>query len=358
MSRTRVIYNSEALFVGPSPATGVAHTTGNIRQLHRVQSASYDFNVARQDVQEFGVLAAIDRVITESPTVNLNFTYLATNAYNESGLGLVTDGSVSAIAALLNKTQDEKNYFILTVPEGQGAAAYAGAPTTNTVIGIGNGFLSSYNFEAAVGGLPTVSCKVEGLNINIYGSSSGQYIPAVNPVDGTQITGYSFTLPTASTGIVGQVSALRPGDISFNLATLPLGLDVSDAKIQRFSIGFDLSREPQNKLGSKFAFSREIRFPVQVNLSIEANVGELTTGTLSDILCNDIDYDMSVSLKKPACNNNGTTALRFDIKGAKFVSQNFNSSIGPNKTATVNWTAQIGSEQETTRGMFISGVQN
>lgn len=359
MSRTRVIYQSSALFVGPSPCSGINQSTG-IAQLYRVQSSSFDFNVARQNVDEFGVLGSIDRVIVNSPTVNFNFNYLVTNALNESGLGLVTDGSISAISWLLDQSQVSKNYFILTTPEGIDAVGYSGDPTKNTVIGIGNGYLSSYSVEARVGGFPTASIKVEGLNVEVYGSSSGQDIPAINPGDGSAIvgSGYTFTLPVATSGVNGMVSALRPGDIQFSVPSVALGVDTQTANIQRFTLGFDLQLEPQEKIGSRFAFAREIRFPVTVTMSIEANVSELTTGSLANLFCNDQGYNISVVLNKPSCPGQpGSPAMVYSLLNAKMDSQHFNESIGPNESVTLNFSTQIGSAAQTYQGLFISGVQ-
>ena len=80
MARNRVIYQSEALFVGQKTGVTDAHTSaGDIKQLHRVQSANYAFSVARTDVNQFGELAAIDRVVLDTPTVSLDFSYLLSN---------------------------------------------------------------------------------------------------------------------------------------------------------------------------------------------------------------------------------------------------------------------------------------
>ncbi|NCX05776.1 MAG: hypothetical protein EBW68_08375, partial [Actinobacteria bacterium] len=93
MARNRVIYQSEALFVGPTggvSATGAngLYTTESLAQLHRVQNANYSFNVSREDVNQFGQLAALDRVILAQPTVALDFSYYTTTGTNESNLGL------------------------------------------------------------------------------------------------------------------------------------------------------------------------------------------------------------------------------------------------------------------------------
>ncbi|SVE33731.1 uncharacterized protein METZ01_LOCUS486585, partial [marine metagenome] len=69
MPRNRIIYQSEALFAGQKSSTDItaAHPDDGaaIRQLHRVQSANYAFNIARTDVNQFGELAAIDRVVLD-----------------------------------------------------------------------------------------------------------------------------------------------------------------------------------------------------------------------------------------------------------------------------------------------------
>jgi len=116
MARNRIIYQSEALYAGPCPATG-NHWTGTdnalplslwntsgdtnlVKQLQRIQTANYSFNIDRTDVNQFGQLAAVDRVVLKSPTVALDFNYLLANLANESTLGFTiqttgSDGSAT-----------------------------------------------------------------------------------------------------------------------------------------------------------------------------------------------------------------------------------------------------------------------
>ena len=80
MARNRVIYQSEALYVSKNiNSTG----SGDHRQLARVQSANYNFNIARQDVNQFGQLARIDALVLKSPTVALDFSYYPPDGFNE-----------------------------------------------------------------------------------------------------------------------------------------------------------------------------------------------------------------------------------------------------------------------------------
>lgn len=360
MSRNRIIYQSEALFIGPSPATGYHFSSGNsganlVKQIHRTQNVDHQFSISRQDVNQLGQLAAIDRVILESPSVSLNFEFLLSDAENFKRLGLRVDGASSAISGLLNKTEDEKNYYIKIVDEGKDAV---GAGLVGGVFGIGNGFLSSFSTTAQVGGFPSASLSVEALNVEYNLTSTGISSPAVNPTDGLPIDYSIVTVPNAVSGVAGQISVLRPGDISFSLGGAGLGFDINDAKIQSYNLSFDLSREPLNKLGSRFAFSKEIQFPVTVQLSIEALVGDLTSGNLSDILCDDRSYNLGIILKEPNCTGGfSDTALRFDLKGAKFDSQSWGGmSVGGDAASvSLQFSAQLAGPEDLGKGLFISG---
>ena len=379
MARNRVIYQSEALYVGPT-TIAQQHTVSNVLQLQRVQSANYSFNLERQDVNQFGELASIDRVILSAPTVSLDFSYLVANLHNESGLGftVLEAGNadyISCISGILNKSSDEKNYFIKTVKEGADALSISsdsrldtfnegvGGHLTQSTIGVGNGFITSYTAEGSVGNFPTATVNVEALNMVINSGASGFNVPSVNPSDGTAITDYQVVLPTmVSTPAGDTTSVLRPGQVTVGIvdngqamagtAFDEMGVLVSDAKIQSYNISFDLGRTPLEKLGSKFAFAREIDFPVTITASIEANVGELTTGNLADMISTDQNYDLFVRLKDPT---NTDINVDYHIKKAKLDSEEFSSSIGDNKSVTLNFSAQVGGPSQNDIGFFMSG---
>lgn len=361
MARKRVIYQSEALYASQVNATGSHYSSGNsgvnqVAQLHRVQSANYSFNVSRQDINQYGQLAAIDRVILQSPTVNLDFNYYLTNGVNEKRLGLTIDGVTSAISGLLDGSTDSKNYFISTSPEGSDNVGYNAV--AREVIAIGNGFLSNYSVDASVGGLPTASVTVEALNIKVDPTASGNPIPAIDPETGATFDSVTYQLPLAVSGVAGQVAALRPGDIQIDVSAA-FGAKVEGvgkANFQSIRIQAPFARQALERLGSKFAFSREMQFPLTVTLNASANVTDLVAGNLADLLCNDQDYNLTVTMREPACSGaQGAVAMMYILKGAKLDSQSFSSSIGANKSVDLTWSAQIGGPQETTKGLFVSG---
>jgi len=321
-------------------------------QVNRVQSANYGFEIVRQDVNQFGQLAAIDRIIIEQPTVSLDFSYYLNSGENENNLGLnCKDGTTSALANILTGDVGTKNYYILVSPEGTDANIDTGiAIAQGKTIGLGNAFLSSYSVEAAVGGIPTVTVNAEALNMRFYGASTGN-LPTVNPVDGTSLVG-TFSIPTPVTG--AGFSALRPGDVTVDITSSNVkGATVTDLKVQNATISFDITRDPIQKLGNKFAFTREITFPLTITMSMDAVLGDIDAGNLADIVNDDSSsFDVSMTLNKPGSTNR---SVKYTVKGAKLDSQSFSSAIGENKTVSLQFTSQVGGPTDTTRGIFIQG---
>jgi hypothetical protein len=363
MARNRTIYNVLALYASQVGATGMQTGANDIKQLSRVQSFDEDFTRNFTDVNQFGNLAAIDRIEVENPDVTASFSYFLTNGQNEENLGLNVYGTGTAstalrscISGLLTKATDEKNYYLLIAEEGNDAAGYAG--TKSGVIGVGNGFLTSYSVNAAVGEIPTADVEIEGLNVRVYGNVTGNsVIPAINPVDGAILTDKFFSLPGA-TSITGAAipTALQPGDILFSLTSNDvIGFDGADLKVQDFTLSFDLARTPLQKLGNRFAFSREIDFPVTATLEVNAEVGDLVDGNLATILCSESEKEFSILMKRAGCETNKPTALAYVFKGAKLVSQSFSSAIGDNATMTASYEVQLGGPQDVDKGIFISG---
>ena len=363
MARNRTIYQVLASYVSQVPPDGDQTVTDSVKQLSRIQSFDEDFSRNFTDVNQYGNLAAIDRIEVETPTVNASFSYFSTNGQNEHNLGLNvgewgSSSQISCISDILTKATDEKNYYLLIADEGNDSSSYTGANTG--CLAIGNGFMTSYSVNAAVGDIPTVSVDIEALNIRIYSEllPDGVVGPGVDPVDGQILTGSKFILPQATAGTGANTpNALQPGDISFNLpANSVMGFSETDLKVQDFTLSFDLSRTPLQKLGTRFAFSREIDFPVTASLEVNAEVGDLESGNLSQVICENENFNFDISLREPSCAGLGPVALQYQFKGAKLVSQNFSSSIGDNATMSATYEVQIGGPQEFDKGIFISGA--
>ena len=99
---SRVLYNVEGLFVGPSGHNflsyfgGAPHddysnpliTHNLIKQIDRVQSLSYDISIPHTQINQLNTRSVLGRPIINPPEVNFSFRYLVSDLSNESKLGL------------------------------------------------------------------------------------------------------------------------------------------------------------------------------------------------------------------------------------------------------------------------------
>jgi hypothetical protein len=358
MPRNRVIYQSEGLYVSQQ---ATSTTSGKHYQLDRVQSANYNFNIARQDVNQFGELARIDSIVLESPTVSLDFSYYLTDGANESALGFyVSTGSQAASQFPSGQLTDGsgKNFYIVTTSEGSDLNSEA-TLSGKSVIGIGNAYLTDYTVELSVGNIPTVSASMEGSNMNAFtisGTNSGTNA-AINQADGTKVgTSILLANPNGNTG-TNIVNALRPGDVtisfgSFTGTGVGGATELSQLHLQSASLSLPLGRTPIERLGSKFAFVRTVDFPITATLTVNGVQSETSQGSLVDLVEANPKQDITITVNKPGTS---TPAVKYTVKRAQLDSLGLSSSIGANKTVDLTFTTQIGGANDTSNGIQMSG---
>ena len=358
MARNRVIYQSKAVYAGPDKGSSYGNESGTTQptQLKRVQSANYGFDIARTDVNQFGELARIDSIVLETPTVNFDTSWYLCNFYNEDMIGLKVDASQGILADVLSSNAGERNYYIRVVDEGSDAKGYdasAEGTAQSDVIGIGNGFLTNWSCEASVGGFPTASVTVEGMNI-AFTKGTGGFCPHVSGSNGAKNDSLKFNLPevTQSGASTSTVKVVKQGDISFTLPSNQGGVDMTKMHIQSFNAAVDMSREPLQKLGSRFAYTREINFPINATMSVDALVGDMETGNLADIVDRNLDQTCIVTMDP----DQSSDKMQIILKGAKLDSQSISQGIGDNQTVTYSWSAQVGDKNDSSNGLFLSGA--
>lgn len=390
MARNRVIYQSEALYVSEN----VGSTGSNQHeQLERIQSANYSFTINRQDINQFGQAARIDSIVMDAPTVNLDFSYYLTDGFNERALGFHVEtgsgaGTKGQFASGHMTYGVGKNLYITTVGEGADMKGSTGA-NLESVIGLGNAFLSDYTLDLSVGSIPTVSVSMECANINSTvnielsgdaGGYSGILTPAVDISDGTvlkesgdypteQTSGAetrTAVLPQFSQG-ESDIFALRPGDIEIDITGISgstmsniTGVDSEDSiHIQSASLSIPLSRSPLQRLGTRFAYARPVDFPVNATLSINAICTDVVARNLTDILDGTgATNDLILKLKSTAANGTKTDRMIYRLKGCRLDSESFSSSVGSNKSVDLTFSTQIGGVNDTGNGIFVSGANN
>ena len=365
MSRNRVIYQSEALYVSKNAGST---QSGDHAQLERVQSANYNFSITRQDINQYGQLARIDAIVLEQPTVALDFTYYLTDGYNERALNFYVQTGTGALASNFSSghmvaSNTGQNFYITTVSEGSDAVGVTGTGDLKSVIGIGNAYISNYSLELAVGSLPMVSVSVEGSNINADtsftitgGAISGILSPAVDPASGTSL-GLTSAIKPANTGY-STISALRPGDITIDISNFGnSGISVLSGadgiSVQSATLTLPLSRTPIQRLGTRFAYARPVDFPIKPTLSIKGLVNEVYASNLATIIGDNTKKDITLTLKDAT-----NTKMVYTLKNCTLDSESFSSSIGSNKSVDLSFSTQIGGVNDPINGIFVSGFNS
>jgi len=419
MSRNRIIYQSKALFIGPN-STGVqtwasdaataaaaktaaptaqqiADGTGLLYKLDRVQNCNFNFTINRQDINEFGRLARLATIANEPPTVTLDFSYYLTDGLNERLLGFNFGGSLtgnagapdwdtqmasgaSALSGFLRETQGQ-NYYIVTVDEGEDVVGASTTSATDSVVAIGNGFLTEYAFTASVGEVPTANVTIEGFNIKSDVGQNGAFgytgsSPAVDvsTSPASRLTGYNryYKINAAQIGSVAgtgaaTVPALRPGDIvltstSASAASEDPMVQVTNfgdnsVRVQSFGFTVPLTRTVLSRLGTLFGYNRVVQVPLNMDVTINALVNELVSKDMFDVLCGtQPTKDFTITLKK--CADVGETSeakLAFTFRGAILTSENHSTDIGGNETVDLTYSIQIGGANDNSNGLFMSG---
>jgi len=347
---------------GPYGPSGALYRS-LVEPLHRVQSINFDFNINRQDINEFGRLARLDSLVMESPTVNLSFDYYLTDGANERKMGFnvpTSNGSggyrpsdagywtgdlaisgYSALSGLLEDTVGN-NYFILVGKEGkdvegESIKTYNANGTDFNVISVGNGFITDYTVTAEVGNVPRASVSIEAFNIQTDNTASGSIltntaktgvhginfpaVPAIDQINGT--TGISlvdsassnfyfnntsrylrYSIPTYQTGI-DTLAALRPGDIIFSMSNSGDYQGFTDfngdgeAHLQSMTISVPMSRTILQRLGNTFGYSRVIDVPLTVEVSLSAIISEFNKNNLFEQLGTNKKHTFELRMHEP-----------------------------------------------------------
>lgn len=386
----------------PSHDSTLAESHGTIiKQLKRIQTVNYGFTVNRVDINQFGQLSRLDSIVTEQPTVNMDFSYFLIDGENERLLEFNIDGATNSLSGALSPElyQAGNNFFLLTVPEARDAVAgdvrldnEAGfGPESKTVIALGNGFVTDYSVDIAVGSIPTANVSVEGMNLQSDIGETGLNLPAIRLTDGSKIsdaweydqsnaqvihsdtntcTGL-YSLPAAVTGFsgCGDIAALRPGDVVVDIQDASL-ISITNsgdshvpqkgtAHIQSVSMNIPMSRTTLQRLGNTFGFSKSIDVPITATMNVSASLADVKRGNVADLLCECGSVDLTVTIYPPECAScnlkTGEPAMLFGFKGCRLESENFSSTIGDNKTVDMTFTVQVGGADDSRNGVFLSG---
>jgi|TARA_R110000824_G_scaffold208421_1_gene394202 hypothetical protein len=299
----RIIYQSQAVSV-------------NSVTLDGVQSCNYGIDIGREDVNQFGQLGAVDKVILAAPTCTMEIGYYAggfggssTEGTNLSGLlasGMY--GSVSGVNVVA----------ALTTNEGVDYSAAGNAVTLKS------GVLTSFSSEASVGAIVNNTLSFAGTDF-----SYGTVMPAVPGVDldiATQ-TGVAVTIDE-----VGGTSSPTPTATFINY--------------QSATVNYDLGQEVLQRLGDSttpYYYAVVPTFPATANIDFES----LSINDGMHIVVDNLSQSANTPSKSVEAGGYANVTVNvggvtYKLVNCTMDSHSFSSSIGDNATLSASFAATIG----------------
>jgi len=362
MSRNRVIYQSESIYVSDD-----SNSTSNLNhcELIRVQGSDYGFTMNKTDVNQYGLAGRIDYIL-DLPTVNFDLSYYLSDGFNEKALGFNVDGSYQ----FAKKHIDDYvgiNFYVLTSEEGWDSTELEFGDDIS-IIGIGNAYINNYSVDLSVGSLPVVNISCEGSNINslntvvsgegFWGTDIFTNIASIDMETAKPNESVVTLSPPINKGGNGP-AALRPGDITLSFQFSGQQREVisnisgdGSFHLQSANLSLPMPREEIRRLGTKGVCARVMEYPIKANLSVNAILSNIETVNLAEYirLCSEPGIDNRISISANDCDKNN--AITWTLIKPVILSENFSSNIGPEKSVDLVFEVEIGDSEDLSVGII------
>lgn len=385
--RNRISYQNVGLLVGPTPAfqshsgqhagsPSQKFASSKLKRLNLVQNASFNFNVARTEIQQIGGQSLTERKAVVSPDVSVGFSYILSDGRNEDMLGFCHSGENSAFLSGQQNPTGDRNLFFVVADDTSEEFNRQEDFQNHNVLSFGNCFPINYSIQSSVGSVATASVEYLASNVKFdttsgtmsYTDTDGNVgiigsglIPAVNPANGqlasTPEFGYILRSGDVASDVSdeknlgstnsGDIHYLRPGDMEMSFSESNIGgIKLSGSNrmhIQDISIDVPINRTDLYGFGSKYVFDRRANFPGLGSVSFTAIANNFTDGTTDTIFSEDQTYNFTVTFLDPTSplNANGlpsNKAIELEISKARCQSQSFSQNIGDNMEVTAAFT--------------------
>ncbi len=342
-------FNVASLLAGGNSPYSAGFEGIATRTLEGIQGAQIALVYPRTDA--FSWDGNGDQEMVDRPRAQMDFSWVFASGVNEAALGFTTtpSGGTSALAALVTQ---ERNYYLLINQDNVDSVGYSGL--NSRVLALGNAVVTHYDFTAAVGQPSMVNARVEGLNLLVQSSGSGQILPALNKQSGTAVTGvYSLAFPTRTIGDYFE-SAPHAIQLTFNTGSA-IGVLLSGQNacpVESFSFSIDLARQDVKDMGWAYPAVRPIQWPVTVAINADVHLSEFQLDALNRNGCPDSGYSFTVGFKN-SCST--LDPLTFQFNGAKLETENVAVQVGGGTArATFAWSLKINDINRSYPGFFMN----
>ena len=385
--RNRIAYQNVGLLVGPSPAfsfhsgqqagsPGQKYASSSLKQINLVQNASFNFNVARTEIQQIGGTTLTARKPVVQADVSVGFSYILSDGKNEDMLGFCHSGQNSAFLSGQQSTSGDRNLFLVVADDQAEDFNLQKSYANHGVLGFGNCFPINYSIQASVGSFPTASVEYLASNVKFdtasgtmsYTDSLGGLgvigsglIPAIDPTNGQPASAPEYGYILRSGDVMtdatdeknlghqnsGDIHYLRPGDVQMSFKESNIGginLSGSDRMhVHSINIDVPINRTDLFGFGSKYVYDRRAKFPGLGNISFSATANNFTDGNLDTIFSEDQEYEFTITFldhtsSLSSAGKPSNKAIELEVTKAKCQSQSFSQNIGNNMQVEGSFT--------------------
>jgi len=392
-------------FTGDGDLKGVSLCC--LQRLEQVQSFNYTFDSPKTSAITLGKVSPLTKKIeTAPPNIQISLSYLLDGINNESRMGLTTYNQLtpsfaSFFSGVMETGRDPRNVYLISTKEGEDGiqdieeAGYptidnsAGghvnvddvidpnSPNYNTLV-FQNCYLNKYGVSFSVGEIASVDVGYIGDNAIFYDTASGLRLPALNSKNGqTDARDEQIFVPKVFKEVEGEPDANKypsnifsTKDISLSITErAPSGINWIIDTVQSCEISFDVSRDPGVAyLGHQLYTYRPTKLPLKGTISMELTTSGNVTGDFLQSIRGDSDYDLKIDLQgitntpedvgpedpTPTTTQVRERVLNYQISGARLLSADYTSSIGTNKTTSLNFEVEIDFDNPH-RNFWVSG---
>jgi len=339
--RPIITYENIALFHSDTPAhSSISNSGENIFFLPLVQSISFSVDAPRKNTQGLGSRNFLTRNTWEAPDINFSVNVIE-HLKEESSL------FYNLIHHRFIDDDDRDRNFYAVVGDKRGFSVSGESLDNRDVLSFGNCFLTEASLSQSINGVMLSSYNFVGSNmqaqqlqqngdlfsgdapsIDLTGDQSQDEKVLFSGIEnyysketGKLIPYYSTHVTVSGNGSVGNF------------------LIQSDF-IQSFQLRFPTNRKTIYDLGKRYPVKRKLLFPVEGDFSFSNRVSNFEVNgeraNLKDFLNSDESYTINIS-----GSDTSESGFNFKITDAKFASQSYDSSIGSDISASLNFSFDI-----------------
>ena len=308
---SRLTYERLGVMLTDSPAY---KQSGSIfEDLIRVQSMEYGFSHQSLDVKSVGSDKLTTRngqsPVIRAPDVSCNINYLFSEGQNEynAGLFIGKDGSILKNFIGGGKINDINVILVAAHKDTHNDTNHLKLESDfedYNVIGLGNCFLSSYQYSAQVSQLPVSSLSFEGSNMKFdhYKSSNTPTLPAIKLGVNNVKSSEKIILDGAvfDETFDPEFSATSPGSIDIKIVKKSgnqggSDIDQVEAAIQSININLPIERQSVYGFGSNYVFNRKLKLPIIGTISMDMIIRGFSEGEIDSFFSKSATYDLFIT---------------------------------------------------------------